>query len=551
MSKQFMLSKLIASSQICHTIKTFSKSSGLNMRLINEEGRSIDRNKLPVFCEIVNHTKAGSRMCLEFYTDSLKKLSSSSCQINQGGETPPLRSLTKKGSLITCPAGNQCLIVPIMLKSTLLGGIVSEGMYSGDGLFTDLAAKCEIDLALLTANAFRINRLPKGKLNTILKDMEGISKLISELCTNKFLLEQKNTEIAAINHIGKTLISPVDLKNILHVIVDGAAKTLHTKKCSLRLFNYEKTELIMSVSCGLSKRYLSERHEIKIGKSIIGRVAETKMPIIVEDVRTSSLLENPQQVINEGILSFLSVPLLMKNTMLGVLTVYSETIHKYTADEIQLLTSLAVQSAVAIENKRLVSEIKTHLINITRSLAETIEAKDIHTRGHSERTVWYAVSIAQEMGLSESEIETIEIATLLHDIGKIGVPEEILLKPGGLTQEEFEKVRNHPFTSFNILSSGEFSKEIVTGVSQHHERIDGKGYPHGLSGDEISLEARIIEVADSFEAMVSNRPYRKALDVETAIMELKRCAGRQFDPVVVDAFLKVLEKRKERLGKYI
>ncbi len=541
MFKQWTLSKLIASSQICYAIKAFSRLSGLNMRLVDEKGESIDffiKGKLPAFCEIISHNKAGSRECLEFYADTLKKL-----------------SLAKKGekggkeSLITCPAGNQCLIVPIMLGDTLLGGIVSEGMCSGNKeLLTELASKCEIDIDLLPIEA---NRLPKGRLNTILKDMEGISKLISELCTTKFLLEQKNTEIAAINHIGKTLISPVDLKNILHVIVEDAARTLHTKKCSLRLFNHEKTELIMSVSCGLSKKYLSKRHEIKIGQSIIGRVADTKMPIVVEDARTNSLLENPQQVISEGILAFLSVPLLMKNTVLGVLTVYSETPHKYTADEIQLLTSLAVQSAIVIENKRLVGEIKTHLINITRSLAETIEAKDIHTRGHSERTVWYAVSIAQEMGMSEADVETIEIATLLHDIGKIGVPEEILLKPGGLTQEEFEKIKNHPFTSFSILSSGEFSKEIVTGVSQHHERIDGKGYPYGLSGDEISLEARIIEVADSFEAMVSNRPYRKALDVETAIMELKRCTGKQFDPDVVNAFLRVLEKRKEKFGKCI
>lgn len=534
MFKQFTLSKLIALPHIHCLIKTSSKTSRLNIRLINEKGGSIGKDKLPAFCKIINHSKAGSRMCLEFYVDTLKKL-----------------SLTRKGSMVTCPAGSQCLIVPIMLKDTLVGGIVSEGVCLMDGLLTELADKCKLDITLLTAEACRIIKLPKGRLNIILKNMEGISKLISDLCTSKLLLNQKNTEMAAINHINKTLVSPVDLKNVLHAIVDGAAKTLNAKKCSLRLFNHEKNELIMSVSCGLSKRYLSNRHEIKLGNSIIGRVAETKMPMIVEDVKTNNLLENPQQVINEGILSFLSVPLLMKNTVLGVLTVYSETLHKYTTDEVQLLNNLAVQAAIAIENKRLIAEIKTHLINITRSLAETIEAKDIHTRGHSERTVWYAVSIAQEMGMSEASIETLEIATLLHDIGKIGVPEDILLKPGGLTQEEFEKIKNHPFTSFNILCSGEFSKEIVIGVSQHHERIDGKGYPYGLSGDEISLEARIIEVADSFEAMVSDRPYRKALDVETAIMELKRCAGKQFDPDVVTAFLRVLEKRKERFGRYI
>ncbi|MFH1963292.1 MAG: HD domain-containing phosphohydrolase [bacterium] len=534
MSKQFTLSKLIASSQIHHTIKTFSKITGLNMRLINERGEPIDRNRLPAFCEIINHDKAGSGICLKFYADTLKNL-----------------SLSGKGGLITCPAGNLCLIVPIMMKDNLVGGMVSEGIYSKNGLLAELAAKCEIDLTALTTEASKLSILPRGKLNTILRNMENISKLISELCTSKFLLEQKNTEIDAINHISNTLSSHVDLKNTLHIIVEGAAKILNTKKCSLRLFNHEKNELIMTVSCGLSNKYLHKRHEIEIGRSIVGRVAETKIPMVVEDVWANSFLEHPQQVIDEGIASFLSVPLLIKDTVLGVLTVYSLTPHKYTTEEIQLLSSLAFQSAIAIENKRLFTITKTNLINITRSLAEAIEAKDIHTRGHSERTVWYAVATAQEMGMPETAVETIEIATLLHDIGKIGVPEEILLKPCGLTQEEFEKIRNHPATSFKILSLGEFPKEIVAGVSQHHERMDGKGYPYGLSGDEISLEARIIEVADSFEAMTSNRPYKKATDVETAIMELKRCAGKQFDPNVVDAFLMVLEKRKKKFGTYI
>lgn len=514
--RQCTLSTIIASSRIRQMIKIFQKASGLNMRLINERGEIIDGSLL-AFCEMISHADVGSSICFDFYAETLKRL-----------------SVTGKGEQVVCPQGNLFLIVPVMMTDILVGGIVSEKLCSRNKTMDK-----------------NVKILPKGKLNTILKDMEDISKLISELCNDKFLLEQKNVEIAAINQISKTMVAFVELKDVLDTIVKNTAKTLNTKKCSLRLLDQGKKELIMTVSCGLSKKYVDERHEIKMGRSIIGRVAETGRPIAVEDVRTNNLLENPQQVIDEGIVSMLSVPLLMKDSILGVLTVYSAMPHKYTVDEIQVLSNLAVQSAIAIENKRLVVAIKTNLVNITRSLAEAIEAKDIHTRGHCERTAWYAVATARELGMSEAVIETIEIATLLHDIGKIGVPENILLKPGGLTQDEFEKVKNHPFTSFKILSSGEFPKEIVTGVSQHHERIDGRGYPNGLSGDEISIEARIIEVADSFEAMVSNRPYRNALDVDAAIMELKRCAGKQFDPKVVDAFLNVLERRKERFGEYI
>jgi HD-GYP domain-containing protein (c-di-GMP phosphodiesterase class II) len=353
-----------------------------------------------------------------------------------------------------------------------------------------------------------------------------------------------------LSRIGKTLISTPELRKIMMVIVQGAAKTLGTTKCSLRLLDPEKKKLIFTVSCGLSKKYLHKRHEIKIGRSIVGRVVELRKPIVVEDVTQCKMLEYPEHAVEEGIRSLLSVPLMMENVVFGTLTVYSSTLHKYTKEEIQLLDSFATQAAIAIENKRLLIIVKHNLINITRSLAEAIDAKDKYTRGHSERTTWYAVATAREMNMSESRIEALEIATLLHDIGKIGVPEKILLKPGGLTYEEFEKIRKHPYISFKILAPGEFPAEVLTGVVQHHERIDGEGYPNGLSGEEISLEARIIEVADAFEAMVSDRPYRKALTIEDAIMELKRCSGKQFDPEVVDAFLRVLEKRKKKFGSY-
>jgi len=515
--RQCTLSRLIVSSRIHQIIKMLQKASGLNMWLINERGEVIDG-------------EVDSSICLEFYAETLKRLSAMG-----------------KGEQVISPTGNLCLIVPIVLRDNLVGGMVSEELCSRNKTTNKEVAP----LAGVAPLANVRPSLPKKKLDTILKDMEATSKLISELYNDKILLKQKDTEIAAISQISKTMIAHAELKDVLDTIVKNTAKIMNTKKCSLRLLDQGKKELVMTVSCGLSKKYVDERHEIKIGNSIIGRVAETKRPIAVEDVRINNLLENPQQVIDEGIVSMLSVPLLMRDSILGVLTVYSTRPHEYTMDEIQVLSNLTVHSAIAIENKRLITVIKTNLINITRSLAEAIEAKDSHTRGHCERTAWYAVATARELNMPKAVIETIEIATLLHDIGKIGIPENILLKPGGLTQDEFEKVKNHPFISFKILSSGEFPKDIVTGVSQHHERIDGRGYPNGLSGDEISLEARIIEVADSFEAMVSNRPYRNALDIDAAIMELKRCAGKQFDPKVVDAFLNVLEKRKEKFGEYI
>ena len=146
--------------------------------------------------------------------------------------------------------------------------------------------------------------------------------------------------------------------------------------------------------------------------------------------------------------------------------------------------------------------------------------------------------------MSESAAENIKLATLLHDVGKIGIPEEILLKPGGLTDEEFEMIKKHPLISTEILKSIAFPKEVICAIRHHHERLDGKGYPHGLSKDEIPREALIIEIVDAYGAMTKDRPYRKALTKEEASKELKNGAGTQFDPEVVSAFLKVLKKEK-------
>ncbi len=179
-----------------------------------------------------------------------------------------------------------------------------------------------------------------------------------------------------------------------------------------------------------------------------------------------------------------------------------------------------------------------------------VDAKDPYTQGHSDRVVKYSLAIAKEMNLSKEEIEEIEIAARLHDVGKIGVSEKVLGKQGKLTDKEWEEIKAHPETSAKILEPVDFPSSIVSSVLHHHERPDGKGYPNGLSKDKIPLGASIIKVADAFDAMTSARPYRKALPDEKAIDELKKYEGTQFLPEVVEAFLKVYEREiKRQRGK--
>jgi len=175
-----------------------------------------------------------------------------------------------------------------------------------------------------------------------------------------------------------------------------------------------------------------------------------------------------------------------------------------------------------------------------KALSSAIDAKSAWTKGHSERVTSYSMKVGAEMGMSEAEIKTLELAGLLHDIGKIGTYETILDKPGRLTEEEVEIIRRHPSKGADIIGHIKQLEDIVPLVRGHHESYNGLGYPDGLKGTEIPRMARILTICDSYDAMTADRPYRKGRTKEEAVEELERCAGTQFDPEIVNAFIKVL-----------
>lgn len=177
-------------------------------------------------------------------------------------------------------------------------------------------------------------------------------------------------------------------------------------------------------------------------------------------------------------------------------------------------------------------------INTIASLANAIDAKSPWTKGHSERVMHVSANIAKEMGLDEEMIERVRLGGLLHDIGKIGILEALLEKPEALSEDEFPPLRLHPEKGVAILAPIEQLRDVLPGILHHHERYDGMGYPNGLKGEAIPLPARIICVADSFDAMVADRPYKKGFTPAEALLELHRCAGAQFDPKVVEVFSK-------------
>jgi putative nucleotidyltransferase with HDIG domain len=186
------------------------------------------------------------------------------------------------------------------------------------------------------------------------------------------------------------------------------------------------------------------------------------------------------------------------------------------------------------------------VLESVRAIVSSLEEKDVYTHGHSVRVAEYSVLLAQELNLTEQAVTEVELCAILHDIGKIGIPDNVLLKPARLTNSEFEIMKSHPMRSARILEKVSSFQNIIPGIKYHHERYDGQGYPEGLKGEAIPLYARIILIADTYDAMTSTRPYRLALDRETAFEELIRCSGTQFDKNLVTHFINALRSENAK-----
>jgi len=229
------------------------------------------------------------------------------------------------------------------------------------------------------------------------------------------------------------------------------------------------------------------------------------------------------------------VPLLAQSEVIGALYVDSRAgPNAFNDQDLELLGAVGNQAGVALQRVKLLAELEDLFFSSIRSLVAAIDRKDQYTHGHSERVTTFALKIAKEIGLAEHERGILRLAGLLHDVGKIGVPEYVLNKPGELTDEEYEKVMLHPVDGAEIISTiqSPFVPEIAAAVRHHHEHWDGSGYPEGLSGEEMPRVARVLALADSFDAMPSDRPYRKGFSMDRAVKIVKDCAGTPFHPAV-------------------
>jgi HD-GYP domain-containing protein (c-di-GMP phosphodiesterase class II) len=402
-------------------------------------------------------------------------------------------------------------------------------------------------------------RNPEEEIRDYKKKLSEVSRRASRLDRS---LKQKEREIRDLqnaiersNEWEKQLVTLMVLSRILNSTLEhrtvrrramqAATELMKAEVGSLLLIDEETNRLYFEVALGDKEETVKTFH-LEMGEGIAGWVAKHGEPLIVHDTQSEprffSEVDRKSKFTTKNVIC---VPVKVKEKTIGVL----EAINKlggeaFSDDDLTIFQSLADQVAVALDNARLLAEIEGLFFQTAESLADAIEKRDPYTGGHTKRVTTYSLAIGEELNLESNEMRWLKLAAILHDIGKIGVEDRILRKADKLDEEEYDQMKQHTLMGAEIIGHIKQLHGIIPGLKYHHEKIDGKGYPEGLADDNIPLIAKIVAVADTFDAMTSDRPYRKPLKKEKACEELRRCCGTQFDRGLVDAFLKAYKMGK-------
>ncbi|HEC78091.1 MAG TPA: GAF domain-containing protein [candidate division WOR-3 bacterium] len=352
-------------------------------------------------------------------------------------------------------------------------------------------------------------------------------------------LTRKIKRLETLIHTSMIFSSILDIDDLLNIVLRKAEEVMDAEASSVFRIDEEKNELYFITARG-EKGQEAKEIRVPMGKGIVGWVAKHGKSLLVADVRKDPRwfkgVDKKTKFVTRSIIA---VPLIAKGKIIGVAEVLNKRGNrKFNKTDLELFESLGHQIAIAIENASLYKELDELFLSSIRAIVEAVDAKDPYTRGHSSRVVKYSLIIGEALKLGKEELKKLEISAILHDVGKIGIPDRILGKPGKLTFEEFAYMKRHPVLGSSIIEPIAELRDIIPNILHHHERYDGNGYPHGLKGKKIPLYARIICVADSFDAITTDRPYRRRKSFKTALNELKRNSGTQFDARLVRVFIK-------------
>jgi len=392
-----------------------------------------------------------------------------------------------------------------------------------------------------------------GAFDYVLKpfDIAEVRMAVAGALERKRLFDEnaRLRELGELFTISETINALRDEKTLLEFVLKSALAKVGATRGSVMLRDSESDTLKIAAHVGLPDE-LKDSVQVRVGEGISGWVAKEGKPLLVPDVEEDPQFKNASHNLPDK--SFMSVPIEMREEetislpvkssrrVLGVININKKLNRQpFTTGDLKTLSILANQAAVSLENARLFANLEDAYLMTIRSLVLALEAKDAYTHGHSQRVTRICMSVGAGLGLSTEELDTLRTAAALHDLGKIAIPESVLNKPAPLTDAEWEMIRRHPVVGCEVLAPVTFLVQAMPVIRHHHERQDSAGYPDGISADTLSKSVRAIIAADAYDAMVSDRAYRRALTDQEIESQLTANSGSQFDPDVASVILQL------------
>ena len=366
--------------------------------------------------------------------------------------------------------------------------------------------------------------------------------------------QRRLKQLEALHSIDIAISTSRDLRTTLSVLLEHVEILLGVDATDILLFYPDLQHSRFSAGRGFHTDDI-ERANVRIGTSFAGRAALKRQTVLISgQLSAQSDRDFSKMYEKEGFFGYVGVPLIAKGEIKGVLEVYHRSPYQAEPEWLNMLETLAGQAAIAIDNAQLFEDLQTSNVDLALAYDATIagwsramDLRDKETEGHTQRVTDLTLKLARAMNISESRLTHIRRGALLHDIGKMGVPDHILLKTDELTDEEWQTMRKHTDFAYEMLSSIRYLRPALDIPYCHHEKWDGNGYPRGLKGEEIPIAARIFAVADVWDAITSDRPYRKAWSKEQAVEYLREQSGKYFDPQVVKHFLDLISNQDKQI----
>ena len=401
------------------------------------------------------------------------------------------------------------------------------------------------DINILLMNVVDgLSRSGNPIVSTAIQDITRISQSLLMLEQNvSDQLKLKQSQLRALMSVGQVINSSLGLTRVLEEVMDSLISLMRAERGFLMLREPDG-ELVVRIARGIAHVNLEEEVS-RFSRSVVRKVVDSNAPVLTTNAQADPRFDAQKSVAAFQLRSILCVPLKQKNELIGVLYVDNRA-HAgiFKENDLELISAFADQAAVAIDSARLFEDLQDSHRELERAYQATLEGwvraldlRDKETEGHTQRVTILTHRLARSMGVSDAELVHITRGALLHDIGKMAIPDGILLKPGQLTEDERKLIQKHPIYAYEMLRPIDFLVPALDIPYCHHEKWDGTGYPRGLKGDEIPFAARIFPIIDVWDALTSDRPYRKAMPHDEVRKIVRADSGKHFDPLVVEAFM--------------